>query len=82
MKKNIIKLQAHVTEIPKEELKEQLGHLKKSELMRTIIMNEKEYGQCNYDRTLRNLWYSTVKLLWNHESGIEQVYSDCFQRGV
>ena len=61
MKKNIIKLQAHVTEIPKEELKEQLGHLKKSELMRTIIMNEKEYGQCSYDRTLRSLWYSTVK---------------------
>lgn len=30
-------------------------------LMRTIIMNEKEFMTVNYQRTLRGFWYSTVK---------------------
>ena len=61
MKEKIVKLDAHVTEIPKEELKKKLGGLKKSELMRSIILNERDFGTCTYDRTLRSLWYSTVK---------------------
>ncbi len=61
MKEKIIKLDKHVTDIPKEELKNLLGGLKKSELIRSIIVNERDFGKCNYDRTLRSLWYSTVK---------------------
>ena len=61
MKDNIVKLEAHVTEIPKDKLKKALGGLKKSELMRSIILNERDFGTCTYDRTLRSLWYSTVK---------------------
>lgn len=61
MKDKIIKLDAHVTKIPKDELKKRLGGLKKSELMRSIILNERDFGTCGYDRTLRSLWYSTVK---------------------
>ena len=57
MKEKIVKLDAHVTEIPKEELKKKLGGLKKSELMRSIILNERDFGTCTYDRTLRSLWY-------------------------
>lgn len=33
----------------------------KSFLMRSIIMSEVRFPQVNYDRTLRSLWYSTVK---------------------
>lgn len=61
MKEKIIKLNKHVTDIPKEELKKLLGGLKKSELIRSIILNERDFGKCTYDRTLRSLWYSTVK---------------------
>lgn len=61
MKEKIIRLDKHVTDIPKEELKNLLGGLKKSELIRSIILNERDFGKCNYDRTLRSLWYSTVK---------------------
>ena len=35
--------------------------LKKSEILRTIILNEKEYLAIDYDRSLRGFWYSTVK---------------------
>ncbi len=61
MKEKIIKLDMHVTDIQKEELKNLLGELKKSELIRSIIINERDFGKCTYDRTLRSLWYSTVK---------------------
>ena len=61
MKEKIIKLDMHVTDIQKEELKNLLGGLKKSELIRSIIINERDFGKCTYDRTLRSLWYSTVK---------------------
>ena len=62
MKEKIINLDKHVTDIPKEELKNLLGGLKKSELIRSIIINERDFGKCTYDHTLRSLWYSTVKL--------------------
>lgn len=61
MKDKIVKLDKHVTEIPKEEIKVLLGGLKKSELIRSIILNERDFGKCTYDRTLRSMWYSTVK---------------------
>lgn len=57
-----IDLGKHIKDIPKEELKSKIGCLKlKSDLMRVIIMNERDYGTCTYNRTLRSLWYSTVK---------------------
>ncbi|KAF1083871.1 hypothetical protein SPSYN_03027 [Sporotomaculum syntrophicum] len=34
---------------------------KQSHLMRSIIMNEKQFSPVNYDRTLRGMWYSVVK---------------------
>lgn len=61
MKDKIVKLDKHVTEIPKEEIKVLLGGMKKSELIRSIILNERDFGKCTYDRTLRSMWYSTVK---------------------
>lgn len=42
MKEKIIKLDKHVTNIPKEELKNLLGGLKKSELIRSIITVRKD----------------------------------------
>lgn len=68
MKDNIIRFDRHISSISTEELSEKFrpiqrrsGELKKSELMRSLIMNEKEFGTCTYDRTLRSLWYSFVK---------------------
>lgn len=40
--------------ISADELKEKLSHLKDSELMRSIILNEKEFCSCNYERSLRS----------------------------
>ena len=44
-----------------DELKNLIGHLKGSELMRTIILNEKEFLSVDYDRSLRGFWYSLAK---------------------
>ena len=62
MKNRIIDLGAHISAIPKGDLQRMMGGVKKnSEIMRTIIMNEKQYGTVDYDRTLRGFWYSVVK---------------------
>ncbi len=51
-----------IKEIPTEELKVLFPpSTTNSFLMRSIILNEKQYMTCNYTRTLRSLWYSTVK---------------------
>lgn len=56
-----IKLDRPIKEIPADELKQLLKNTKDSELMRTIILNEKEFINVNYNRSLRGFWYSTVK---------------------
>lgn len=68
MKDRIITFDKHISEISTVELNEKFavirkknGEYKKSELMRSLIMNEKEFGTCTYDRTLRSLWYSFIK---------------------
>jgi hypothetical protein len=61
LRDKIVNLDKHVTQIPKDELREKLGKLKNSELIRSLIINERDFGQCNYDRTLRSFWYSTIK---------------------
>lgn len=61
MRDKIVKLNKSVKDCSKEELVEKLGSLKKSELMRSIILNEKEFCNCNYERSQRSFWYSVVK---------------------
>ena len=61
MRDNIVKLDKHIKDLSKEELIEKLGSLKKSELMRSIILNERDYCTCTYERSQRSFWYSVVK---------------------
>lgn len=61
MRDNIVTLRAALKDLPLEEIKKELGGLKKSELMRSIILNEKQYCTCTYERSQRNFWYSVVK---------------------
>lgn len=61
MGKKYIALDRPIKEMLAEEIRAKLGKLKKSELMRTIILNEKEFMDIDYDRSLRGLWYSVVK---------------------
>lgn len=61
MKDTIVELRAAIKDLPVEEIREKLGSLKKSELMRSIIMNEKEFCICRYERSQRNFWYAVVK---------------------
>lgn len=61
MRDNIVRLDKAIKDYSKEELVEKLGGLKKSELMRSIILNEKEFCTCTYERSQRSFWYSVVK---------------------
>lgn len=61
MAKKYRKLDRHVMDIGAEELRGLLGGLKKSELIRSIILNEKEFIKVDYNRSLRGFWYATVK---------------------
>jgi len=61
MRKDYIQLDRPIKEIPADELRRVLGGLKKSVLMRTIILNEKEFLSVDYNRSLRGFWYATVK---------------------
>lgn len=61
MRDKIVKLDKSIKDYTKEELVTLLGHLKKSELMRSIILNEKEFCTCSYERSQRSFWYSVVK---------------------
>lgn len=61
MAKKYIQLDRPIKKIPADELRRVLGKLKISELMRTIILNEKEFLAVNYNRSLRGFWYATVK---------------------
>lgn len=61
MRDNIVELEKSVKEYSKEELIELLGDLKKSELMRSIILNERDFCSCDYMRSQRSFWYSVVK---------------------
>lgn len=61
LRDNIVKLNAAIKDLDTDTIKEKLGGLKKSELMRSIILNERDYCTCNYERSQRNFWYSVVK---------------------
>lgn len=61
MAKKYIGLKRHVMEYSPGELRDLLGGLKKSELLRSIILNEKQFLKVDYNRSLRGFWYSTVK---------------------
>lgn len=61
LKDKIVKLDKSIKDYSKEELDTLLGHLKKSELMRSIILNERDFCTCNYERSQRSFWYSIVK---------------------
>lgn len=54
MRDKIVELRASLKDLPIEEIKQKLGDLKKSELMRSIILNEKQYCSCTYERSQRN----------------------------
>ena len=60
--KKIVRLDRSVREISAEELREYWGHLKiKADIMRNIILNEKDFCNCKYHRSQRDFWYKTVK---------------------
>lgn len=61
MRDKIVELRASLKDLPIEEIRQKLGNLKKSELMRSIILNEKQYCNRIYERSQRNFWYSVVK---------------------
>lgn len=61
MAKKYIKLDRPIKEIPAEDLRRALGGLKQAELMRTIIINERDFISIDYNRSLRGFWYATVK---------------------
>jgi hypothetical protein len=57
-----LRLSRHVKDMSKRELESYFPEgTEKSYLMRSIIMSEKEHGRVTYNRSLRSLWYSTVK---------------------
>lgn len=60
-KKLYVKLDGPIKEMPDQELRGRLDRLDKSQLMRTIILNELEFNTNLEVRTLRGFWYSTVK---------------------
>ena len=61
MAKKYIELDRPIKEYSAKELRDTIGKLKNSELIRTIILNEKEFVNIDYDRGLRGFWYFTVK---------------------
>src|SRR3972149_6058172 len=62
MKEYFIELPEHVKHMDADELSRYFPKdIEKSVLMRSVIMNEKQYSTINYERSLRSLWYSTVK---------------------
>lgn len=61
MAKKYIKLERPIKELLAEELRALLSGSQISVLMRTIILNERDFLSVNYKRSLRGFWYSTVK---------------------
>ena len=61
MAKKYIKLPKPVLEMTSEELNRLLNGELMSIVMRSIILNEKEFCDIKYDRSLRSFWYRTVK---------------------
>ncbi|MCX5804228.1 MAG: hypothetical protein NTU69_11990 [Proteobacteria bacterium] len=61
MSKKYTSLTRPIKEIPKDELKRILAGVKQSELIRSIILNEKQFLSADTDRSLRRFWYFTVK---------------------
>jgi hypothetical protein len=59
--KKYIEIDKSIKYLPDDELLKTFGGLKKSVLMRSIILNEKKFLSVSYDRSLRGLWYATVK---------------------
>ena len=59
--KKYIEIDKSIKELSDDELSKIFGGLKKSVLMRSIIVNEKKFLDVNYDRSLRGFWYATVK---------------------
>jgi hypothetical protein len=63
MSNEFIVLPKHVKDMTSEELKEYFpDHCSNAYLMRSLIMNEKQFYKPSRDaRTLRGVWYSTIK---------------------
>ncbi len=59
--KKYIEIDKSIKELSDDELLKIFGGLKKSVLMRSIILNEKKFLSVSYDRSLRGFWYATVK---------------------
>lgn len=55
-------LDRYIKEIPADELRSRFTGCQQSYLMRTIIMNERNFmPSYTWERSLRRLWYSVVK---------------------
>lgn len=60
MSKKYHRFERPLKEMPAEEIS-WLSKKMKAIIMRTIILNEKEFLSVNYERSMRGFWYSTVK---------------------
>lgn len=80
MSKKYIRLDRPIKDYTAAELAPIVGGLQKSELVRTIILNEKEYISVDYDRSLRSFWYSTVKPTLDKLGRLDK--SDATEKGL
>lgn len=56
MKDKIVTLDRTIKVMEADNLKKALGNLKGAELIRSIIMNKKQYCTYNHPRSQRNYW--------------------------
>lgn len=61
MAKTYYKFETSLKEMSEEELRTHFKGVKKSELMRSIILNERDFMTVDYERSLRSFWYNGVK---------------------
>ncbi|HOQ62830.1 MAG TPA: hypothetical protein PKZ39_02540, partial [Clostridia bacterium] len=61
MSKKYFKLSRPVKDYAAADLLEILGGCSNAIILRTIILNERDFLSVNYERSLRSFWYSTVK---------------------
>lgn len=57
----IVKFTKSIKEISGKILKKELKKATKADTMRSIILNERDYCDCRYERSQRSFWYAVVK---------------------
>lgn len=76
MAKQYLKLDRPVKSYGDDQLKQVFADMPKSEILRTIILNEREHLAVSYDRSLRSFWYATVKPVLSRIGRLEKKHKD------